>query len=245
LVTGAGHGIGAAIALALAADGCDIAVHYGRSGQEAAAVAERVRGMGRQAVALQADLTVTEQADRLVAEAVEALGGLEVLVCNAGDLVARVPVADMPDDHYLQVVDVNLGATFRTVRAAIPHLRQAGPAGRVITMSSLAAHNGGGAGAAVYAAAKAGILGLSRGLAKELAPHGITVNSLAPGFIGETRFHEAFTPAQVQEAVIAGLPLRRAGSPAEVAGTVVWLASAAAGFVTGTTIDIDGGALIR
>jgi 3-oxoacyl-[acyl-carrier protein] reductase len=151
----------------------------------------------------------------------------------------------MTDEHFAEVVDVNLGSTFRTVRAAIPHLQAAGTRGRIVTMSSLAAHNGGGPGAAVYAAAKAGIRGLTKGLAKEVAPDGITVNALAPGFIGGTAFHDTFTPPEAQAAIISGVPLRRAGTSAEVAGAVVWLCSDAASYVTGTTVDMDGGAWFR
>lgn len=239
LVTGAGHGIGEAIAVALAEAGCDVAVHYRRS---AGTVAGRIEALGRNAIPIQADLLAPGECDRMVREAVAGLGGLDIVVCNAGHLVGRVAVADMSDEHYARVLDVNLGTTFRTVRAAIPHL---GPGGRIVTMSSLAAHNGGGAGAAMYAAAKAAIRGLTKGLAKELAPAGVTVNALAPGFIGGTAFHDTFTPAHVQEGVIAGVPLRRAGTAAEVAAAVVWLASEGAGYVTGATIDIDGGAWFR
>jgi 3-oxoacyl-[acyl-carrier protein] reductase len=245
LVTGAGHGIGAAIAEALAGAGADVVVHYGRSAERAGEVVERIGALGRKAAAIGADVTVTAEVDRLVDEAVGFLGGLEVLVCNAGHLVGRSPVASMTDEHFAQVLDVNLGSTFRTVRAAIPHLRAAGPRGRIVTMSSLAAHNGGGPGAAVYAAAKGGIRTLTKGLAKELAPDGTTVNALAPGFIGGTAFHDTFTPPDAQEAIIAGVPLRRGGTSEEVAGAVVWLCSDAAAYVTGTTVDIDGGAWFR
>ncbi|MEV4411494.1 SDR family oxidoreductase [Catellatospora sp. NPDC049609] len=245
LVTGAGHGIGAAIALSLAQAGADVAVHYGQSADGAAGVVADVTAIGRRAIALQADVTDSAAVDRLVDDAAAFLGGLDILVCNAGHLVGRVPVAEMSDEHFARVVDVNLGATFRTVRAALPHLRKAGTSGRVITMSSLAAHNGGGPGSAVYAAAKAGVRGLTKGLAKELAADGITVNALAPGFIGDTAFHNTFTPPAAQQNIVAGVPLKRAGSVGEVAGAVVWLASDAAGYITGSTVDIDGGAWFR
>ncbi len=245
LVTGAGHGIGAAIATGLARAGADVVVHYGTSAQGAAQVVGEIEAIGRKAVSIGADVTSTAEVDRLVDESVASLGGLEIVVCNAGHLVGRVPVEEMSDEHFGRVLDVNLGATFRTVRAAIPQLKAASGHGRVVTMSSLAAHNGGGAGSAVYAAAKAGIRGLTKGLAKELAPYGVTVNALAPGFIGQTAFHDTFTPPEVQQTIIGGTPLKRAGTVEEVAGAVVWLCSDAAGYVTGSTVDIDGGAWFR
>jgi 3-oxoacyl-[acyl-carrier protein] reductase len=241
LVTGAGHGIGAGIAQALAAAGADVVVHYGRSADQAAQVVERIGALGRKATAIGADVTVTAEVDRLVDEAVGFLGGLEILVTNAGHLIGRSPVAEMSDEHFSKVVEVNLGSTFRTVRAAIPHLRVAGTAGRVVTMASLAAHNGGGSGAAVYAASKAGVVGLTKGLAKELGPAGITVNALAPGFIGGTAFHDTFTPPESQKAMIGGIGVGRGGTVEDVAGAVVWLCSDAGAFINGTTVDIDGG----
>ncbi len=241
LVTGAGHGIGAGIAEGLAAAGADVVVHYGHSAGPAAEVVERIGALGRKATAIGADVTVTAEVDRLVDEAVGFLGGLEILVTNAGHLIGRSPVAEMTDEHFAKVVEVNLGSTFRTVRAAIPHLRAAGSAGRVVTMASLAAHNGGGTGAAVYAASKAGVVGLTKGLAKELGPSGITVNALAPGFIGGTAFHDTFTPPEAQKAMLGGIGVGRGGTVEDVAGAVVWLCSDAAAFINGTTVDIDGG----
>lgn len=241
LVTGAGHGIGAGIAEGLAAAGADVVVHYGHSAGPAAEVVERIGALGRKATAIGADVTVSAEVDRLVDEAVGFLGGLEIVVTNAGHLIGRSPVAEMSDEHFSKVVEVNLGSTFRTVRAAIPHLRAAGAKGRVVTMASLAAHNGGGTGAAVYAASKAGVVGLTKGLAKELGPAGITVNALAPGFIGGTAFHDTFTPPEAQKAMVGGIGVGRGGTVEDVAGAVVWLCSDAAAFINGTTVDIDGG----
>lgn len=245
LVTGAGHGIGAAIATGLAEAGADVVVHFGHSAEAAATVVARIEALGRKVTAIGADVTDTAEVERLVAETVGFLGGLDVLVCNAGHLIGRVPVADMTDEHFAAVVDVNLTATFRCVRAAWPHLVAAGTAGRVVTMASLAAHNGGGPGSVAYAAAKAGVVGMTKGLAKELAPHGVTVNALAPGFIADTAFHNTFTPPEAQAGMVASLPLKRAGTVTDVAGAVCYLASDAAGFVTGSTVDIDGGAWFR
>lgn len=244
LVTGSGHGIGAGIALALAQAGADVVVHYGHSAQQAEQTAAQIRELGVRVEVLQADVTDTKQVDELVAKSVEFLGGLDIVVANAGHLIGRQPIDGMTDEHFAQVMDVNVGATFRTVRAAIPHLR-ASEHGRVITMSSLAAMNGGGPGSAVYAAAKAAVRGLTKGLAKELGPDAITVNALAPGYIKDTAFHNTFSTPESQAGMAAGLPLKRGGTVAEVGSAVVWLCSDGAAFVSGATIDIDGGAGLR
>ena len=240
LVTGAGHGIGRAIAVALAEAGADVAVHYHSSADEAARTVSAIEALGRRAKAFQADVTVTADVDRVVDEAAGFLGGLDVLVCNAGHLIGRTTIAEMTDDHFDRVMSTNLTSTFRTVRAALPHLTQSS-AGRIITMSSLAAHNGGGPGSVAYAAAKAGIRGFTKGLAKELGPRGITVNSVAPGYIAETAFHQTFSTAAAQENMVAGTPVGRAGQVEDVANAVRFLALPASGYLTGITIDIDGG----
>ncbi|MGW1230328.1 SDR family NAD(P)-dependent oxidoreductase [Streptomyces sp. NPDC001478] len=240
LVTGAGHGIGRAVAVALAEAGADVAVHYHSSADEAARTVSAIEALGRRAKAFRADVTVTAEVDRAVEEAAGFLGGLDVLVCNAGHLIARTTIADMSDEHFGRVLDTNLTSTFRTVRAALPHLKES-PHGRVVTMSSLAAHNGGGPGSVAYAAAKAGVRGFTKGLAKELGGTGITVNTVAPGFIKGTAFHDTFTAPEAQLAMEAGIPVGRAGTPEDVASAVVHLASPASGFLTGITLDIDGG----
>jgi 3-oxoacyl-[acyl-carrier protein] reductase len=180
----------------------------------------------------------------MVTDAAEALGGLDVLVNNAGHLVGRSTIADMSDEHWAKVMGVNVTSTFAATRAAIPHLRRS-PAGRVVMMSSLAAENGGGAGSVAYAAAKAAVIGFTRGLAKELAVDGVTVNAVAPGFIGQTPFHETFTPPSARDSIVAGIPLGRAGTPDDVAGVTAFLASSLSSYVTGQVIDINGGMQFR
>jgi 3-oxoacyl-[acyl-carrier protein] reductase len=244
LVTGAGSGIGRAIALVLGAHGADVAVHYASSKDGAEEAVKELADGGRNAVAVQADLTVASEASAMVTDAAEALGGLDVLVNNAGHLVGRSTIADMSDEHWAKVMGVNVTSTFASTRAAIPHLRRS-PAGRVVMMSSLAAENGGGAGSVAYAAAKAAVIGFTRGLAKELAVDGVTVNAVAPGFIGQTPFHETFTPPSARDSIVAGIPLGRAGTPDDVAGVTAFLASSLSSYVTGQVIDINGGMQFR
>ncbi len=244
LVTGAGQGIGAAIALGLARAGADVAVHYANSDLGASNVVDEIKALGRQSIAVQGDLTDSGQADRVVADAVEHLGGLDIVVNNAGHLVGRSTIADMSDEHWQKVFALNVSTAFFVNRAAVPHLGKS-DAGRIVMMASLAAENGGGTGSAAYAAAKAAVIGLCRGMAKELAPQGITVNALAPGFIGDTPFHDAFTPASAQAGIVSGIPLGRAGTVEDVAGVTVFLGSNLSSYVTGQVIDINGGLNFR
>jgi 3-oxoacyl-[acyl-carrier protein] reductase len=163
---------------------------------------------------------------------------LDLVITNAGGLVARHPAGTMSDEHWHKVIDVNLSSTFYVVRAAAEHLK---PGGRIVTMSSLAAQNGGGDGASAYAASKAGIVGLTRAYAKEFGPRGVTVNTLSPGYIDDTPFHATFSTDAAREGMIAGAAMRRAGNPDDVADAVLYLASEGASFVTGTVIDLNGG----
>lgn len=244
LVTGSGLGIGAGIAVALARAGADVAVHYRGSAAAADETVTSIRALGRRSVALQGDLTDSADADRVVAEAVAFLGGLDIVVNNAGHLVGRSPVATMTDEHWHAVLDVNVTSAFAVTRAASAHLA-ASPAGRVVMMSSLADENGGGLGAVAYATAKSATVGFTRALAKELAASGVTVNAVAPGFIEGTPFHDTFTPDAARAGIVAGIPLGRAGTVDDVAGAVAFLASDLASFITGQVLDINGGVNFR
>lgn len=236
LVTGGGTGIGKAAALALAQAGADVALTYhSHDGEE---VAETIRSQGRKARAFKLDAADSAAVDAVVDGAAAELGRLDIVVNNAGGLIARKTTEEMSDAHWHQVINLNLSSVFYVCRAALRHLPDGG---RIVTVSSLAAHNGGGAGAGVYAAAKAGIHGFSRALAKELGPRGITVNIIAPGLILDTPFHETFTPKAAQEAAIAATPLRRAGTPKDIAGGVLYFASDLGAFCTGEVLDLNGG----
>ncbi|QHK20593.1 SDR family oxidoreductase [Pseudarthrobacter psychrotolerans] len=243
LVTGAGHGIGRACALALAKSGADIVVHYNTSKDDAQDTVAEIHALGRNAVAVRADLTVQQDVDDLLRAARDELGGLDTVVANAGHLVDRRALADIDVEFWHKVIDVNLSSAFFTVQAAAPLLAESG--GSVILMSSVAAHNGGGPGAIAYAAAKAGVDGLARALAKELAPAGVRVNAVAPGFIANTAFHDTFTGAEAQRKISSGIPLGRSGTAEDVANVVTFLSSPEASFITGETWDVTGGEKIK
>lgn len=236
LVTGAAIGIGAAIAERLAAAGAHIAVtHYGHDPSE---VLTAVRERGVRAAAYRVDARDSAAVNETVAAVLAEFGRLDILVNNAGGLVARQSVAEATDGHWHHVIDLNLSSAFYFTRASAPLL---GEGGRIVSVTSLAAHNGGGAGAFAYAAGKAGILGLTRAIAKELAPQGVTVNAVAPGFILDTPFHEQFTPQEAQVAAVEATPVGRAGTPDDIAAAVEYLVSADAAFTTGVVLDLNGG----
>ncbi|HET7412927.1 MAG TPA: 3-oxoacyl-ACP reductase family protein [Pararhizobium sp.] len=238
LVTGGAIGIGREIARQFAEAGADVALTWYSHEAEGGAVVEEIESRGRRALGFRLDATISADVTAAVKRVADELGGLDIVVNNSGGLLARQPIAGMTDEHWHKVMAVNLDSTFYCSRAAAEHLRDGG---RIINVASLAGHNGGGNGSTAYAASKAAMFGFTKGLAKELAPRGITVNALAPGLILDTPFHETFTPAEAQKASIAGIPMGRAGYPPDVASATLWLASEGAGWITGEIVNINGG----
>jgi 3-oxoacyl-[acyl-carrier protein] reductase len=244
LVTGAGAGIGQAAALALAERGADVAIHYHSNEAGAAETARRVESLGRRAAIFKADLVRRDEAAALVAAVTTRFSRIDVLVNNAGDLVERKPLLEMPEALWRQVIDLNLSSAFFVTQAAAPAMieRQRGV---VINVSSLAAHNGGGPGALAYAASKGGLVSLTKAMAKELAPKGVRVNCVSPGLIGQTNFHGRFTKPEAFEAAEKTVPLGRAGTPEEVGRVIAFLAGPDSAYLVGETIEINGGMLMR
>jgi 3-oxoacyl-[acyl-carrier protein] reductase len=186
------------------------------------------------------DAADSAEVESVVDQAADRLGGrIDALVNNAGGLVARVSIAHMQDEHWHNVIDLNLSSMFYCTRAALRHMPDGG---RIVNISSLAARTGGGAGSIAYATAKAGMEGFTRAAAKDLAARHILVNAVAPGFITDTPFHATFTPPAAQQATVEALPVGRPGYPADVAGAVLYLVSPLAAFCTGITLDVSGGA---
>ncbi len=237
LVTGGSTGIGRATVAALAEAGCDVAIHYNASAPEAEAAAQQARACGRKAMLVQGDFTRGGEAAEAVEAAAQGLGGLDILVNNAGSLVQRVALGEMTDAQWEAVIALNLSSVFYACRAALPWLRQGA---RVVNVTSVAAHNGGGPHSFAYAAAKGGVISLTRGLAKELAGRGVRVNAISPGTI-LTPFHERFSTPERLEGIRQGLPLQRLGMSEECADVVLWLVSPMAAYVTGEIVEINGG----
>jgi 3-oxoacyl-[acyl-carrier protein] reductase len=238
LVTGSSTGIGAAAARLLAESGAAVGVHFNRSEGAARELLSQIQAKGAQGALFQADLSKRGESERLVEGFVKRFGALHHLVNNAGALVKRSPVAEVADDLLEETVAVNFYSTVRTSRAAVPHLRAT--RGSIVNVSSIAIRNGGGPGAGVYAATKAAVGVLTIALAKELAPAGVRVNAVAPGVI-ETPFHRKYSTPEQMKRFASATPLARNGTPEEVAYAIVYLLSPAASFITGETIDVNGG----
>jgi 3-oxoacyl-[acyl-carrier protein] reductase len=242
-VTGSSTGIGRAVALELAERGCRVMVHYNRSEGEAREVVERISSSGGEAALVGGDVADAGEVGRMVGEIEDRYGRLDVLVNNAGSLIERRTLSEMTEDLWERVMAVNLKSVFLCSQAVLPMMRRQGR-GKIINMTSVAARTGGAPGSVAYATAKGGVSTLTRAMAKELVGEGILVNGVAPGVI-TTPFHDRFTPSEVREALVGGIPMGREGTPEEVAGAVVFLASPAADYLVGEIIEVNGGQLMN
>ena len=244
LVTAGAQGIGLAISRELAAAGCDVFVHYRTSREAAEALCGEMMAGGVRAGSAAGDLTDPAVCRSVVQGAAAFLGGLDVLVNNAGSLVARRKFEDADDAYWTEVMRLNLDSARWVTHAALPHLVDAGASragASIVNLSSVAGRHGGGPGAIAYSTAKGALLTLTRGWATEYAPKGVRVNAVTPGLILGSAFHTQHTPEETQRRIIAGIPLGRAGTTEDVARAVVYLASEFDGFITGATLDINGG----
>jgi 3-oxoacyl-[acyl-carrier protein] reductase len=244
LVTAGAQGIGAAIARHLLAAGCDVFLHYRTSADTARAIAREATALGRRSGSASADLTQPGSGDTLVREAAAFLGGLDLLVNNAGSIVARKTLAEADEAFWGEVMALNFESLRRVTRAAAPHLIAAAKAAggaSIINISSLAGRKGGHPGSLAYSSSKGAVLTFTRSLANELGPLGVRVNAVAPGFVQGTTFHQNHTTQESARQTVAGLPLGRAGTPDDIARGVVYLAGEFDGFITGATLDINGG----
>ncbi len=246
LVTAGAQGIGLAISRALLAAGCEVFVHYHRSTTAAGNLASEAARLGRRCGIASADLTEVDACRELVTAALLFLGGLDILINNAGSLVARRTLDETDAAFWDEVMALNLGSACQVTRAAAPHLIAAAKIGggaSIINLSSLAGRRGGSPGSLAYSTSKGAILTFTRMLANELGPQGVRVNAIAPGLILGSSFHSVHTKPEAVTAAVAAIPLRRAGTTDEVARAAIFLASEFDGFINGATIDINGGIL--
>ena len=241
-VTGSSTGIGRAIALGFAEEGCHVVVHYNSSEDKAQEVADRVGELGGEALLVKGDVSDSGDVRRMTGEIEDRYGRVDVLVNNAGSLIERRTLEEMTEDLWDRVMAVNLKSVYLCSQAVLPLMKRQGK-GRIINVTSVAARNGGGPGSAAYATAKGGVSTLTRAMAKELVADGVLVNGIAPGVIA-TPFHERFTSPEVRDKITQGIPLGREGTPEEAAGAVLFLASSAADYLVGEIIEINGGLLM-
>ena len=238
VVTGGARDIGRAVVLKLADAGAAVVVNYHSSADRANALVDEVRAAGGRAVAVQADVATSAGAERLIAETRAAFGDrIDVLVNNAGGLVARKKLDELDEAFWDTVMDLNLKSVYLVTRAALPHLAEGGA---VVNLSSLAAHDGGGPGAIAYATSKGGVLTLTRALAKDLAPRRVRVNAVSPGMI-DTTFHDVHTKPEARAATAARTLAGREGTSDDVANVVLFLASEMSSYLTGESVEINGG----
>lgn len=236
IVTGSSRGIGRSIALRFAEEGADVVVNCDQSEGEAEEVVKLIRKMGRKSILVLADVRKADDCTRLVDIAVKELGGIDVLVNNAG-ITKDALLANVSSDDWNDVISVNLTGTMNCCKAAVEHMRKQ-RGGRIINISSVIGEMG-NIGQTTYSASKAGVIGITKTLARELARDGILVNAIAPGFTDTAMVRRI--PDEIKDKILKQIPLRRFGDPVEIANVAVFLASKEASYITGQVIGVNGG----
>lgn len=240
LITAGAQGIGEAITKQLIDCGANVAIHYFSSSDKAEQLKDLAISKGQNAIAVAGDLTKDDQANTVVEKAVNALGSLDILINNAGSLVARKKLNEIDTDFWNKVMDINLTSMMFVTRAATPFLIK-NEQSSIVNLASLAGRKGGHAGSLAYSTSKGAILTFTRSLSSELGEHGVRVNAVAPGLILGTAFHNTHTTQESAAKTVSGIPLQRAGNADDVARAVLYFASEYDGFITGATLDINGG----
>lgn len=239
IITGAASGIGRATALALAESGAAVTINYRRNEKDAELLRKQIVSAGGRAITVQADVTRTSDVDALVRRSTDEFGPVDVLVNNAGSLIERLRILELTEERWDEVMDLNLKSAFLCSKAVVPSMMQR-KTGAIINLSSIAGRNGGALGSIHYSTAKGGLITFTKGLAKELAPFGVRVNAVSPGVI-DTPYHEQFSSPEMMKNYVNAIPLGRVGTPEEVAKVIAFLASDAASYLAGETIEINGG----
>ena len=240
VITGASRGIGAATALAFAREGAaKVVLHFNSYRQGAEETAAQVSSAGTKVALIQADLASTDGMHELVRRVREEAPTVDILVNNAGHLVKRAKLTESTEEVYDAVMNLNVKSLWFLTQAVVPSMIER-RSGFIVNVSSIAARNGGGPGATMYSAAKAAVSAMTKGWAKELAPHGIRVNAVSPGTV-DNHFHEVHSNRQILDNMLAQTPAGRLGTNEEVADTIVFLCSDASRYIHGQTIEINGG----
>ena len=242
LITGASSGIGAAAAAVFADLGARVAIGYHNNEKGAKQVVESVTASGGSIVAIKGDVRKTNDIRSMVQQTTDALGPIDILVNNAGSLVERQRIADITEERWDEILNLNLKSAMFCSQIVIPSMLER-KTGSIINIVSIAGRNGGGPGALAYATAKGALITFTKGLARELAPHGIRVNAVSPGVI-DTPFHEVFSTPEMIKNFVAGIPMGRVGTSMECATAIAFLASGAASYIAGETIEVNGGQLM-
>jgi 3-oxoacyl-[acyl-carrier protein] reductase len=242
LITGGSSGIGAETARVFNELGATIAIGFYRNRQGASQVSAEVSKAGGKIIAIEANLEEPDRGRALVRETENRLGPIDILVNNAGSLIERKPILGMTDETWNSVMRLNLDSAFVCARAAAPSM-VARKSGSIINVVSIAGRNGGGPGSGAYSTAKGALITFTKALAKELAPQGVRVNGVSPGVI-DTPFHEVFSTPEMMASFVKSIPMGRVGTSIEIAKVIAFLASDAASYIAGETIEVNGGQLM-